>query len=535
MAGYRSIGSKAGGFMSFGGLIQTFQGRNELAKAELGEPFQFTEIWLGDGSFSGSFMTKERLEHAVMQLPISSMKQKEEKVILESDFHSKSAPQAFYFREIGIFANGKLCFYDNSGTDAEYIDPESSQIVKQKRLRFILSISSDIQVTVNLAEGLYALEDELVQHTEDNIVHITEEERENWNEEIGEKEITFSQATDRENLTSEEKLKISLGKIKKYFSDLKAIAFSGSYNDLSNKPTIPAAVRVKGEEEEEYHTGDINLTPENIGAMKSITFNIAVDFNTLIDPGIYIMNAEANINAPTNKAGVLFVYFYQGKTWQSYFVHGTTKSIHVDMRYCERFQWMSWLEASIEGDSANNTVSFTSADTASPTSWTNVSVLTSGEKHSSIFNKISTMFKNLRYLYKILGTTSISSIGNGTVTGAISTINNNLSNWETLTISETYSGFKYTGGLMKYHPILKLAFISVTIQATAATTTGVKIDMCKFSKIPSVNTALSARSPNTAGQAVNVAVFTDGTLSLSTEKAIPKDGYILCSGIYSFT
>lgn len=302
---------------------------------------------------------------------------------------------------------------------------------------------------------------------------------------------------------------------------------------------------------------ELGITSEDIQALKKKIFDTVVDLDTLTDTGIYIMNAEANINAPTNKAGVLFVYFSQGKTWQSYFVHGTTNSIHVNIRYCERFQWMSWLEASIEtatkalqdgngkvivdtyltkiGDSTNNTTTFTSADTANPTSWTNVSVLTSGEKHSSIFNKISTMFKNVRYLYKILGTTSISSIGGGTVTGAISTINTNLSNWETLTISESYSGFKYTGGFMKYHPILKLAFISVTIQATAATTTGVKIDMCKFSKIPSVNTALSARSPNTAGQAVNVAIFTDGTLSLSTEKAIPKDGYILCSGMYSFT
>lgn len=79
-----------------------------------------------------------------------------------------------------------------------------------------------------------------------------------------------------------------------------------------------------------------------------------------------------------------------------------------------------------DGDSANNTVSFTTADSTTATAWTDVAVLTSREKHSSIFNKISTMFKNIRYLYKMLGTTDISSIGDGTATGAISTINNNL-------------------------------------------------------------------------------------------------------------
>ena len=52
----------------------------------------------------------------------------------------------------------------------------------------------------------------------------------------------FSQATTRANLSTGEKLSVSLGKIMKYFADLKAVAFSGNYADLSNKPTIPGSV-----------------------------------------------------------------------------------------------------------------------------------------------------------------------------------------------------------------------------------------------------------------------------------------------------
>lgn len=52
---------------------------------------------------------------------------------------------------------------------------------------------------------------------------------------------SFTAASTRTNLTSGEKLSVSLGKIAKYFSDLKTIAFTGSYNDLSNKPSIPDA------------------------------------------------------------------------------------------------------------------------------------------------------------------------------------------------------------------------------------------------------------------------------------------------------
>lgn len=77
------------------------------------------------------------------------------------------------------------------------------------------------------------------------------------------------------------------------------------------------------------------------------------------------------------------------------------------------------------GDTASNVTSFTSSDVAdgSAPSWTNVATLTSGETHTSLFTKVSQMFKNVRYLYKMLGTTDISSIGGGTVTGAISSQN----------------------------------------------------------------------------------------------------------------
>lgn len=79
----------------------------------------------------------------------------------------------------------------------------------------------------------------------------------------------------------------------------------------------------------------------------------------------------------------------------------------------------------VDGDTAENTVTFTSTDAKNPTAYTDVDVLATGETHKSIFAKISTMFKNIRYLYKMLGSADISSIGDGTATGAISTLNSN--------------------------------------------------------------------------------------------------------------
>lgn len=80
------------------------------------------------------------------------------------------------------------------------------------------------------------------------------------------------------------------------------------------------------------------------------------------------------------------------------------------------------------------TPAFNSADAASPTSWTSVAVLTSGEALTSVYNKISAMFKNVRFIYSKLGSTNISDISDGTVTSAISMINDKTS-WKSFTQS----------------------------------------------------------------------------------------------------
>ena len=83
---------------------------------------------------------------------------------------------------------------------------------------------------------------------------------------------------------------------------------------------------------------------------------------------------------------------------------------------------------------------FTSGDSSEATSWTNVAAVTSGLPMKNILSRITTMMKNVRYLYNMLGTTditgsgkntvsgaiggtSISDIGDGTLTGAISILN----------------------------------------------------------------------------------------------------------------
>lgn len=50
--------------------------------------------------------------------------------------------------------------------------------------------------------------------------------------------VTFEKASERANIAPKETLAILFGKIMKTFSDLKKVAFSGSYKDLEEKPVL---------------------------------------------------------------------------------------------------------------------------------------------------------------------------------------------------------------------------------------------------------------------------------------------------------
>lgn len=67
---------------------------------------------------------------------------------------------------------------------------------------------------------------------------VTDTEKSTWSAKVSDNP-TFTEASTRANIASGESFATILGKIKKFFTDLKTVAFSGSYNDLSDKPTIP--------------------------------------------------------------------------------------------------------------------------------------------------------------------------------------------------------------------------------------------------------------------------------------------------------
>lgn len=55
----------------------------------------------------------------------------------------------------------------------------------------------------------------------------------------------FTESKMRENIKSGEKHRVLFGKIQKFFTDLKTVAFSGKYGDLSERPTLGGAAGYK--------------------------------------------------------------------------------------------------------------------------------------------------------------------------------------------------------------------------------------------------------------------------------------------------
>lgn len=103
--------------------------------------------------------------------------------------------------------------------------------------------------------------------------------------------VTFTAASARENVKTGEKLSVIVGKIAKWFGDLKAVAFTGSYNDLANKPTIPD---ISGKQDKLTAGANITLSGNTISA-KDTTYSNA----TTSKAGLMSATDKTNLNANT--------------------------------------------------------------------------------------------------------------------------------------------------------------------------------------------------------------------------------------------
>ena len=117
--------------------------------------------------------------------------------------------------------------------------------------------------------------------------------------------VSFTQAAIRTNIATGESEAILMGKIAKYFADLKTVAFTGSYNDLSNLPSL-----VKYE----------NLTLSTTQTSSNKTLSGSSVLNVTITDSVTkeVVMCDVSINgmtvtvstasAPTNNLNILIAY-----------------------------------------------------------------------------------------------------------------------------------------------------------------------------------------------------------------------------------
>lgn len=175
-------------------------------------------------------------------------------------------------------------------------------------------------------------------------------------------------------------------------------------------------IGVRGSAESDYKTGQVTISKEDIGLGN-------VDNTTDANKSVKYATSAGSASTSAKVSNKLTIASPINSYNDLYFRDEiVTEAIQYDGSSAMTVNLMN-----VRSDSYQNTVKFTSNDSTTGDS-TAPSLLKSGETHASIFSKVSTIFKNVRWLLSKMGTTDISSLGDGTITGALSTLNSNMNN-----------------------------------------------------------------------------------------------------------
>lgn len=112
--------------------------------------------------------------------------------------------------------------------------------------------------------------------------------------------VAFTAASSRALPATGESLATIIGKATKYFTDLKAVAFSGSYSDLSNKPTLPSInTATMSTSETTKSITATGTTVVNVQIVDSVTHEVVVADVTINGKAVTVTVAAAPTNALT--------------------------------------------------------------------------------------------------------------------------------------------------------------------------------------------------------------------------------------------
>jgi len=144
-----------------GGLIFTNAGRNLQAKAQSGIQLNFTRIAIGDGDLAGAAIGDlTTLKHQVKSCSIEKLKPMTEgKAVVGTSFSNQEILTAFYWRELGVFAQdpdlGEILYcYGNAGANAEYIPAGGGTDIIEKSIDVVIIVGNAPNVTAIIDASL---------------------------------------------------------------------------------------------------------------------------------------------------------------------------------------------------------------------------------------------------------------------------------------------------------------------------------------------------------------------------------------------
>lgn len=235
---------------------------------------------------------------------------------------------------------------------------------------------------------------------------------------------------------------------------LAKVATSGSYNDLSNKPTIPSVgngtitIKQAGSVKGSFTTNQsgattIELTDNNTNTWRGIQDNLTsasttdslsanqgkilnesklmhktintskTDFNTLTETGIYHIVIIDALNAPTSNHGTLYVDATVGTKYQVFMSDNVTNYMHKRYYDNANKKWLGWIQ-----------LKFTDTVYSHPTTSGNKHIPSGGSsgqilRWSSDGTAVWGNDNNTTYtLSSITGTLAVSKGGTGSTTAA---------------------------------------------------------------------------------------------------------------------
>lgn len=193
---------------------------------------------------------------------------------------------------------------------------------------------------------------------------------------------------------------------------------------------------VKGNAEATYREGNVNLTFADLG----------------IDSAL----SSTSDNAVKNKA----VYAALGTKQDILTFDTAPTSNSTNPVTSDGIKTALDGKLSATSDTTTNVTSFTSSDDSTSTDktsdgMTEVITMTSGESHSSLFQKISKMFLNIRKLWNTVGATAIDTAYGATLTAQMA----NLKSYNTYSTSETWTGEYWIDGKKIYRKTVNYGYL----------------------------------------------------------------------------